>query len=80
MNIYDYDPHKIKLANEIADTLNDRDALPLYLIYARKYQETFLRKILAKVMSIPESKIRRTRGALFTFLVNQGNANGDSRH
>lgn len=78
MNIYD--PYEIKLANEIAETLNDRDALPLYLMFARKYQEAFLRKVLAKVMSIPESKIRKTRGALFTFLVNQGNTNGDSRH
>jgi hypothetical protein len=62
---------QIKLAHEIADTLNDPEAFPLYLIYTQKYQEPFLRKILARVMSIPDRKIRRTRGALFTFLVNQ---------
>ncbi len=73
-----YDPHEIKLANEIAETLKDRDALPLYLQYARKYQEDFLRKILARVMSIPDSKIRRSRGALFTFLVMQA-GNGGAR-
>jgi hypothetical protein len=76
----DYDQYEIKLANEIADTLNNRDALPLFLQYARKYQEGFLRKILARVMSIPESKIRRTRGALFTFLVMQSSNHGDPRN
>lgn len=77
-----YEPYEIKLANEIAETLKDRDALPLYLQYTRKYKEEFLRKKLQKVMSVEESKIRRSRGALFTFLINQherGNNEG-SRH
>jgi len=73
-----YDPSEIKLANEIAATLNDKDALPLYLKYTRMYQEEFLRKKLARVMSIPENKIRRSRGALFTFLVSQHNTNNES--
>jgi hypothetical protein len=75
-----YEPHEIKLANEIAHTLKDRDALPLYLQYARKYQEAFLRKLLNRVMGIEESKIRRSRGALFTFLVNQQGNDGGTRH
>jgi len=76
----EYEPHEIKLANEIAATLKDKDALPLYLQYTRKYQEEFLRKKLALVMSIEESKIRRSRGALFTFLINQSeNNNGSAR-
>jgi hypothetical protein len=66
-----YDPYEIKLANHIADTLKDRDALPLYLQYSRKYKEAFLREKLQKVMSIDETKIRKSRGALFTFLINQ---------
>jgi hypothetical protein len=66
-----YDTNQKRLANELAETLNDRDALPFYLTLTTKYQEDFLRKILAKVMSIPEANIRRTRGALFTFLVTQ---------
>jgi hypothetical protein len=71
-----YEPQEIKLANEIAETLKDRDALPLFLSYTRKYQENHLRQVLAKVMSIPENSIRKSRGALFTFLINQhGNAN-----
>jgi hypothetical protein len=74
-----YEPEEIKLANEIAATLGDWDALPLYLIYTRKYQESFLRKILNRVMSIEQSKIRKSRGALFTFLINQQSGYGDSR-
>jgi len=74
-----YEPQEIRLANEIAATLKDPDALPLYLQYSRKYQETFLRKLLARVMSVEESKIRRTRGALFTFLVNQAGSHGSPR-
>jgi len=66
-----YQPHEIKLANEIAETLKDRDALPYYLTLTRKYHEDYLREVLAKVMTIDETQIRKTRGALFTFLVNQ---------
>ena len=71
MNIHSYEPQEIRLANEIAETLQDRDALPLYLSYARKYQEGFLRRILLKVMSIEASKIRRNRASLFVYLVTQ---------
>ena len=74
-----YDPYEIKLANEIADTLKDRDSVTLHLQYVRKYKEVFLRKTLAKVMSIDESKIRRNRAALYTFLINQSGSHGDSR-
>lgn len=73
-----YEPHEIKLANEIADSLKDRDALPFYLSLTRKYHENHLRNILAKVMSIEESQIRKTRGALFTYLINQRYGNGHS--
>lgn len=74
-----YDPDEIKLANEIADTLKDRDSITMHLQYVRKYQEEFLRKILNKVMSLPENKIRKSRAALYTFLINQGNSH-DSGH
>lgn len=74
-----YEPHEIKVANEIAETLKDRDALPYYLTLTRKYHEHYLRQVLAKVMSIDEKQIRKTRGALFTYLVNQKYGNNDSR-
>lgn len=67
----DYPPQVVRLANAIADTLNDRGSLQLFLHFAEKYKEEHLMKILEKVMSIPERKIKKTRGALFTFLVSQ---------
>lgn len=76
----DYDTNEIKLANEIAETLKDRDSIALHLQYARKYKEEFLRKILAKVMSMDESKIRKNRAALYTFLINQSSKYGDAGH
>ena len=60
-----------KLALEIANALDDMDSLQSYLILTSQYSEKYLRKVLTKVLSIPQEKIRKSRGALFTFLVNQ---------
>lgn len=60
-----------KLAVELADALNDMESLQAYVGFAEKYAESFLRKMLVKVLSVPEDKIRKTRGALFTYLVKQ---------
>lgn len=76
----EYTPEELKLAREIAQTLNDTDSLPMHLILVRKHTETFLREKLNKVMSIPESEIRKTRGALYIFLINNSNRHGDTRH
>jgi LPS O-antigen subunit length determinant protein (WzzB/FepE family) len=65
----DYTDEEISLAQEISETLEDRDALQLYLQFVRKYKEEHLRSVLQKVMSIERSKIRKTRGALFTYLM-----------
>ena len=66
------------LAYELATTLNDKEALPVYEAFVWKYNEEFLRKTLARVMSIPDSKIKRSRGALFTFLVQQNGKLGNN--
>jgi len=66
-----YTPTEIQLAHEIAERLNDPDALSLYLNYAQQYPHEKLRELLNRVCSIPEKNIKRTRGALFTFLVGQ---------
>lgn len=76
----DYDPYEIKLANEIAETLKDRDSMALHLMYVRKYKEEFLRRILAKVMALPEAKIRKSRAAIYVFLINQSTNHGDAGH
>ncbi len=60
-----------KLAREIAKTLNDTDAMQAHYEFTEKYTAVFLRKILKKVMSIPERDIKRSRAALFTYLLNK---------
>ena len=75
-----YEPHEIKLANEIAETLGDKDSLAMHLQYAKKYKEEFLRRILIKVMSLPREKIKKSRAALYTFLINQSSSHDDLGH
>ena len=57
------------LALDLAQSLNDRKGLALYLNYAKKYPEQFLRQILGEVNALSSHKIKKSRGALFTFLV-----------
>jgi len=67
------------LAFDLAEALDDRRSLPVYLSYARKYPESFLRNILGNVKEIPISKIKKSRAALFNFLIKkyaQGNDQG----
>ena len=66
-----YTPTEIQLAHEIAERLNDPEALSIYLSYAKQLPHEKLREILNKVCSLPDKQIRRTRGALFTYLVQQ---------
>jgi hypothetical protein len=68
-----------KLANELADALNDNDSLTVHIAFAEKYSEAFLRKTLQRVLSLPQDKIRKTRGALFTYLVKQNGWKGSAR-
>jgi hypothetical protein len=65
----EYAPQEIRLAWEIAESLEDEEAYPLYLHFAEKYKEDHLRKLVERVLSIPKEKIKKTRGALFTYLV-----------
>ena len=64
-----------QLAYELASALNDKESLPVYIAFIRKYNEEFLKRMLLRVMSIPDNKIRRTRGALFTYLVKEHGEN-----
>ena len=72
-----YSPIEIQLAHEIAERLNDPEAMSLYLSYAQQLPHERLREILNKVCSIPDREIRKTRGALFTFLIKQYKQYGD---
>ena len=66
-----YTAKEIQLAEDIAEALHDSDALSLYLSYTQEFPHEKLRELLAKVCAIPDDKIKRSRGALFTYLVGQ---------
>ena len=57
------------LALDLADELNDRKNLSLYLHCAKKYPEPFLRRVLGEVKEIPTERIKKSKAALFTYLV-----------
>lgn len=57
------------LAFDLMNSLDDYQSFPLYLSYARKYPESFLREMLSKVNQTPTQRIKKSRGALFNFLV-----------
>ncbi len=57
------------LARDIAESLGDSEHLSMYLSYASRYTESFLRRVLAETKLTPERKIRKSRAALFNYLV-----------
>ena len=57
------------LALDIADALNEQRNLPLYLLYAKRYPEPLLRRLLGEVKEIPPEKIKKSKAALFNHLI-----------
>lgn len=57
------------LATDIAHTLGEENNIKTYLSYANKYPESFLRRMLSEVKRTPSHKIKKSRGALFAYLV-----------
>lgn len=65
------------LARDLAVALNEADEISFYLSLVRTYSESFLRETLAKVNETPRHRIKKSRAALFTYLVRRyGNATG----
>ena len=58
------------LALDIAETLNDERNPQKYLHYAKRYTEPLLREVLSQVRQTPEERIKKSRVALFVYLVN----------
>jgi DNA-binding Lrp family transcriptional regulator len=57
------------LACDLAEALNDRQTLSIYLLYTKRYPEDLLRRILGEVMEVPDKQIKKSRAALFHYLV-----------
>jgi len=57
------------LAADLAGALNEPNELPLYISFANTYPESFLRETLSTVSQTPRHRIKKSRAALFTYLV-----------
>jgi len=57
------------LACKICKALKDDNNLALYLSYTKKYPEEIIRRAFDQVNKTPLNKIKKTKGALFTYLV-----------
>jgi hypothetical protein len=57
------------LAKDIAEGLNDTKNIRYYFSVALDHSERYLCDIYRKVRETPEHKIKKSRGALFTYLV-----------
>lgn len=68
-----FNPHTRRdyIALELANELNDTDNLAFYIKCTRKYPETILRKALSMALKMPAYKIKKSRGALFNYLVHK---------
>ncbi len=63
------EPRHGLLAHDIADALGDHSHYTIYLSYTKQYSESFLRRVLAETRMTPDGKIRKSRAALFNYLV-----------
>ncbi len=57
------------LALDIAQGLDDLKSLKAYISLCNRCPEPILRRIFEEVKEIPSKKIKRSRGALFTYLI-----------
>ena len=61
--------HQELLAYEICRAFKDEKNRPLYLSYVRKYPLEVIKRAFDEARRLPPNKIRKTRGALFNYLV-----------
>ncbi|MBI5037730.1 MAG: hypothetical protein HZC01_03465 [Candidatus Kerfeldbacteria bacterium] len=58
-----------ELALEVARTLREEHRLPIYLELCKTHSVEAIRRSLDEVKRVPESKIRKSKAALFTYLL-----------
>lgn len=58
-----------RLAVQIATEFSDLTHLPVYVAFCRRYPLPVIRKAFETTQKYPPEKIRKSKGALFTYLV-----------
>jgi hypothetical protein len=59
------------LAREIAQGLGEEEYLPVYQRLVRRYPEGLVRRAYEKTLEVPAEKIRKSKGAIFNYLLKQ---------
>ena len=58
-----------ELAQEIARGLGEEQLLPIYRALVRRYPEEVVRRAYQETIAFPAENIRKTRGAIFNYLL-----------
>lgn len=59
------------LAHTLAAALDDATSIDKYAVCCRKYSEQLIYKALGAAKAVPAAKIKKSRAALFFYLVKQ---------
>ena len=62
---------KDDLATEIAKTFQEEHRIELYRYVFQKHDESIIRKAFEEASKVPDSKIKKSKSALFFFLLNK---------
>lgn len=57
------------LALKIARTFKEEHKLPLYRVCCENFDEETVKRAFAEVMAVPDDKIKKSRTALFAYLL-----------
>jgi len=60
-----------KLALEVATALGEPKKIPLYRMVCENRSEEIVRRALTGALSTPKDKVKKTRSAIFFFLLNK---------
>ena len=58
-----------QVAHTIAQTFHEEERVKLYLIYCKKYPLSLIFRAFSEAKSFPEAKIKKSRAALFFYLI-----------
>lgn len=70
-NTNDQSKTKDELASEIAKSLQEEHRTELYRHMLQKHDESIIRKAFDEVNKVPVDKIKKSKSALFFFLLNK---------
>ena len=62
-------PANQSFAEEIARRLGDENSIALFQAVVRRYPEEIIRRAYEETLAYPAEKIRKSRGAIFIYLV-----------